>query len=89
MQIRVQTQGKTKNRRANNPTIWTPPPSGFLKLNFDGASRGNPRLAGFGVVLRNHTSKIIHMMAGFLGENTNNVSELTSLVRGLQDVVQH
>jgi ribonuclease HI len=29
------------------------------------------------------------MMAGFLGENTNNVAELTSLVRGLQDVVQH
>jgi ribonuclease HI len=33
--------------------------------------------------------KIIHMIAGFLGENTNNMAELTSLVRGLQAVVQH
>jgi len=28
-------------------------------------------------------------MAGVLGENTNNVAEIISLVRGLQDVVQH
>ena len=89
MQIHVKTQGKTKNRRANSPTVWTPPPSGFLKINFDGASRGNPRPAGFGVVLRDHTSKIIHMMESFLGENKNNVEELTRLVRGLQDAIQH
>ena len=69
--------------------LWTPPPSGFLNLNFDGASRGNPGLAGFGTVLRNHTGKIIHLMAGFLGENANNVGEIISLVKGLQDVVQH
>lgn len=28
------------------------PPSGFLKLNFDGASRGNPALAGIGGIIR-------------------------------------
>ena len=33
--------------------------------------------------------KIIHMIAGFLGENTNNMVELTGLVRGLQAAVQH
>ncbi|CAL1362165.1 unnamed protein product [Linum trigynum] len=30
---------------------WTPPPKGWLKLNIDGASNGNPRLAGAGGAL--------------------------------------
>ncbi|CAK9183935.1 unnamed protein product, partial [Ilex paraguariensis] len=30
---------------------WSPPPSGFLKLNVDGASKGNPGRAGAGAVL--------------------------------------
>jgi ribonuclease HI len=29
------------------------------------------------------------MVAGFLGENTNNVADLTSLLRGLQIAIQH
>jgi len=66
-----------------------PTPPGFLKLNFDGASRGNLGLAGFGAVLRNHLGKIIHILAGFLGETTNNVVELTSLIRGLQIAAHH
>jgi len=32
--------------------IWKPPPHGFLKVNIDGASKGNPGLAGFGGVIR-------------------------------------
>jgi ribonuclease HI len=33
--------------------------------------------------------KITHLIAGFLGENTNNVAELSSLVKGLQMAVQN
>jgi hypothetical protein len=86
--LNMQTQGKTKNRQAISPTAWSPPPPGFLKINFDGASRGNPGPAGFGAVLRNHLGKITHLIAGFLGENTNNAAELSSLVKGLQTAVQ-
>jgi ribonuclease HI len=89
MQIRIQPQGRSKKRTDNIPTHWAPPPHGAFKLNFDGASRGNPGPAGFGAVLRNHTGEIILMIAGSLGENTNNVAELTSLVRGLQTAVHH
>jgi hypothetical protein len=31
----------------------------FIKLNFDGASKGNPGAAGFGVVFRNHQGNIL------------------------------
>lgn len=33
---------------------WKPPPLGKFKLNFDGASRGNPGLAGVGMVIFDH-----------------------------------
>jgi ribonuclease HI len=75
--------------KSTAPRSGPPPPLDCFKLNFDGASRGNPGPAGFGAVLRDHMGKIIHMIAGFLGENTNNVAELTSLVRGLQTAVHH
>jgi len=71
------------------PRFGPHPPPGFLKLNFDGASGGNPGPAGFGAVLQNHLGKIIHILDGFLGETTNNVAELTSLLRGLRIAAHH
>jgi hypothetical protein len=38
---------------------WTPPPSGFLKLNFDGVEKGNPGVAGAGGVIRDSGGNII------------------------------
>jgi hypothetical protein len=35
-------------------------------------------------VIRDSTGKILGLIAGFLGETTNNVAELTGLLRGLQ-----
>jgi hypothetical protein len=36
----------------SSPSFWSPPPEDFVKLNFDGASKGNPGAAGYGVVFR-------------------------------------
>ena len=33
---------------------WTPPPERWIKLNVDGASKGNPGTAGAGGILRGH-----------------------------------
>jgi exonuclease III len=77
----IQAQGKTIHRQASSPTSWSPPPPGFLKLNFDGASRGNPGPAGLGAVLRNHWGKITHLIAGFLGDTTNAPYRVTAGVR--------
>jgi hypothetical protein len=43
---------------------WKPPPEGSLKLNFDGASKGNPGRTGMGGVIRDSKGNIIHCTLG-------------------------
>jgi ribonuclease HI len=57
--------------------------TGFIKLNFDGASKGNPGLYSFGVVFRDDQGNILLILAGSLGHDTNNVAELWALIQGL------
>ena len=38
--------------------IWKPPPHGFLKLNINEESKGNPGLVGFGGVIRDEQRHI-------------------------------
>ena len=52
-------------------------------LNFDGSSKGNPGLAGAGVVIYKNSEEIC-AIAQFLGHKTNNQSEYTALIIGLQ-----
>lgn len=63
---------------------WQCPPEGSLKLNFDGASRGNPGTAGIGGALRNQAGEIIHIFCRALGESTNNEAEFAALEQGLK-----
>jgi len=48
----------------------------FIKINFDGASKGNVGLVSFGEILRNSNGEILHLVVGFMGLNTNNVVDL-------------
>ena len=66
-----------------SPSHWMPPPEGFIKINFDGASKGNPGAAGYGLVFRNHKGHILIISAGSLGHSTNNNAELWGLLNGL------
>lgn len=63
--------------------IWTLPTFNTFKLNFDGASRQNPGMAGYGGVVRDHTGAIHLIYHGNLGVNTNNAAELIALLQGL------
>jgi len=63
---------------------WQRPPEGGLKLNFDGASRGNPGIAGIGGAIRNQDGDIIHIYCRALGECTNNEAEFAPLEQGLK-----
>jgi hypothetical protein len=58
---------------------WKPPPEGSLKLNFDGASKGNPGRTGMGGVIRDSQGKIIRLYTGSLGNSTNNAAEFGAL----------
>jgi ribonuclease HI len=53
-------------------------------MNFDGASKGNPGPAGFGVVLRDSTEQINYILAGHLSHDTNNSVEIWGLIKGIQ-----
>lgn len=55
----------------------------------DGASRGNPGLAGYGAWVLDTTTGQITELSGFLGITTNNVAEYQGLLAGLQFALEH
>jgi hypothetical protein len=63
---------------------WNPPPAGSLKLNFDGAEKGNPGMTGMGGVIRDSGGNIIRLYAGSMGKSTNNAVEFGALEIGLE-----
>jgi len=60
-----------------------PAPFNTFKLNFNGASRQNPGMAGYGGVVRDHTGAIHLIYHGNIEVNTNNDAELIALLQGL------
>eukprot|EP00253_Pinus_taeda_P006621 PITA_06621 len=62
---------------------WTAPPKHSFKLNFDGALKGNPGIAGFGEIFRNDKGSPLLIYYGNIGWDTNNSAELEGLWQGL------
>jgi ribonuclease HI len=52
-------------------------------LYFDGCSKGNPGISGIGVVLYKD-GDVSWELSKFIGKATNNVSEYTALINGLE-----
>lgn len=55
-----------------------------VKIFTDGGSRGNPGIAGFGVVAFDNLDKIIYKRSQFLGIKTNNEAEYSGLINALK-----
>ncbi|MFN8092694.1 MAG: ribonuclease HI family protein [Vicinamibacteria bacterium] len=55
-----------------------------LRLHVDGASRGNPGEAGFGVHVASDSGETLASLYGYLGRATNNVAEYQALLHGLR-----
>lgn len=60
-----------------------------MKLNFDGASKGNHGPTGFGLVLRDEKGSSLHISAGSLGYDSNNATKIWALIKGLLLAQQH
>jgi len=65
------------------PIKWIPPPINMIQLNFDGASKGNPRSSGFRGVFKDHLGTPLLPFLGLKGWDTNNSAELEGLWQGL------
>ena len=59
-----------------------PPPA--LHLHIDGASRGNPGEAGFGIHVTTPEGAELAQLYGYLGPASNNVAEYQALLHGLR-----
>eukprot|EP00253_Pinus_taeda_P006221 PITA_06221 len=68
--------------------FWHPPLKGFLKFNIDGASEGNPGLAGHGGVLRDDKGDILFIFHDHLGKATNNMADSMAMEQCLEILVQ-
>ena len=54
-------------------------------MQFDGGARGNPGIAGAGVVLLSPDGTVLHKKSVYLGDDiTNNQAEYEALIMGLQ-----
>jgi ribonuclease HI len=56
----------------------------LITVNFDGGSRGNPGIAGTGVVIRAADGTPLITIGRYIGNATNNVAEYTALIEGLK-----
>lgn len=55
-------------------------------INTDGGSRGNPGIAGYGVVIAAEDGRVVFEASEYLGTATNNVAEYSAVVDGLQTI---
>ncbi|XP_059068483.1 uncharacterized protein LOC131858991 [Cryptomeria japonica] len=68
--------------------IWLCSGATHGKLNFDGASRGNPRISGIRAVIRDSSGELMGGLLGSSGFATNNEAEIRAVVAGLDLCVQ-
>ena len=59
-----------------------------VKIQIDGAARGNPGPAGAGIALTDARGRKFKELAVYLGEATNNVAETCALILGLQEAMR-
>ncbi|KAF6145553.1 hypothetical protein GIB67_037586 [Kingdonia uniflora] len=62
--------------------FWNLPEEGEVKINSDGASKGNPGKGGAGVIIRNCRGAIFQTMMVGLGNVTSYMAECMTLVQG-------
>lgn len=78
------TKKKPQSIAIQSHTVYRKPPKGFMKLNFDGATKGNPGPTGFGRVFRNQQGETEWIYAEHGGTMTNNEAEFMAVYQGIK-----
>ena len=79
---------KTVSHITADKDFWKPTPHDFMKFNIDGASKGNPGMAGYGGVIRDEKGCIKVIFHSQLGNSTNNMAELMALEECLEILIE-
>jgi ribonuclease HI len=66
-----------------------PPKAYMVKLNFGGATRGNPSLVGIGGVLRNKYKVRLFIFLKFIRMDSNNQAKVVALIIKVPQCVNH
>ncbi|XP_019242654.1 PREDICTED: uncharacterized protein LOC109222796 [Nicotiana attenuata] len=69
--------------------LWELPDHGWIKVNTDGASKGNPGRSSIGFVLRNEVGDVIYACGKEIHEASNTVAEAKAIYEALRFCVQH
>ncbi|CAL5030352.1 unnamed protein product [Urochloa decumbens] len=73
---------------AKNRTTWSPPPKGWIKLNFHGIGCSKGRPAGIGGILHNDKGQVLSYYAGPVGDVDQIVASAMALEVGLQNIIE-
>ncbi|XP_070029417.1 uncharacterized protein [Nicotiana sylvestris] len=60
--------------------MWEFPSAGWLKVNTDGASRGNPGRSSIGFCIRNENGDIVKSVGKEIEETTNTIAEAKAMI---------
>lgn len=80
---------RQQRSQTQSPEKFSYPGENFIKLNFDGASKGNPGLTSFGGIFRDSERRTRWVYADWGGIMTNNEVELMVVYQGLRIVVRN
>lgn len=86
--IKLNVNNGMMHQNPQSPYLWIPPPYSFVKLNFDGASKGNPGLMRGGGVFRNDRGEILYIYTLNLDHKTNNVVMLNTMIEYLKIAIR-
>lgn len=64
--------------------LWELPMEGWLKVNTDGASRGNPGRSSIGFCIRNEIGDVMYVRGMEIQETTNTCAEAMAILEALR-----
>ncbi|KAF6135445.1 hypothetical protein GIB67_027319, partial [Kingdonia uniflora] len=67
---------------------WGLPNQDEVKICCDGSALGNPGEAGIGIIYRNNKGEVMGKYSKFIGQATNFITEITSIISGVQKAVK-